>query len=152
MKRVVIPTSRAIAASKQLAASISHLRMPTALLPLTGWRSFTEGLQDADIVLGRLLYPSPTPAFLRAYEHYYHTKLAYLLNQKLNEYYYGHAGNMAVRAAVFEVIGPFPNMPVVGDTEIIHRLLDHNPQAFISYRAEAQVVHDGSAPFPAMFV
>ena len=100
-----------------------------------------EGLQDADIVLGRLLYPSPTPAFLRAYEHYYHTKLAYLLNQKLNQYYYGHAGNMAVRAAVFEVIGPFPNMPVVGDTEIIHRLLDHNPQAFISYRAEAQVVH-----------
>lgn len=102
---------------------------------------FYEGLQDAEIVLGRLLYPSPTPALLRAYEHYYHTKLAYLLNRKLNQYYYGHAGNMAVRASVFEAIGPFPNMPVVGDTEIIHRLLDHNSQALIGYRAEARVVH-----------
>lgn len=102
---------------------------------------FHQGLQDADIVLGRLLYPSPTPAFLRAYEHYYHTKIVYLTKQKLNEYYFGHAGNMAVRASVFEEIGPFPNMPVVGDTEIIHRLLEHNPQAVISYRAEAQVVH-----------
>ena len=111
-------------------------------IPDSHWLAeFYKGLQDADIVLGRLLYPSPTPAFLRAYEHYYHTKLAYLLNQKLNQYYYGHAGNMAVRALVFETVGLFTSMPLVGDTEIIHRWLDHDPKAGIGYAPDAQVVH-----------
>jgi glycosyltransferase involved in cell wall biosynthesis len=102
-----------------------------------------QGLEKlhADIVLGRLLYPSPVSIFLKGYEHYYHTKLAYLFQHKIRQCYYGHAGNMAIRASVFETVGLFSGMPIVGDTEIIHKLLERNPKATISYVPQAQVVH-----------
>jgi hypothetical protein len=32
-------------------------------------------------------------------------------------------------------------MPIVGDTEVIHKLLQHNPDAAIGYAPRAQVVH-----------
>ena len=95
----------------------------------------------ADIVLGRVLYPSPTSVFLKGYEHYYHTKLAYLFQHKIRQCYYGHAGNMAIRASVFDTVGLFSGMPIVGDTEIIHKLLERDPKATIGYAPQAQVVH-----------
>jgi glycosyltransferase involved in cell wall biosynthesis len=99
-----------------------------------------EGL-NADIVLGRLLYPSPTSIFVKGYEHYYHTKIAYLFQHKIRQCYYGHAGNMAIRASVFDAVGLFSGMPIVGDTEIIHKLLQQDPNATIGYAPRAQVVH-----------
>ena len=96
---------------------------------------------NADIVLGRLLYPSPTSIFLKSYEHYYHTKIAYLFQHKIRQCYFGHAGNMAIRASVFDAVGLFSGMPIVGDTEIIHKLLQQDPKATIGYAPEAQVVH-----------
>jgi cellulose synthase/poly-beta-1,6-N-acetylglucosamine synthase-like glycosyltransferase len=107
---------------------------------LAGLHQHLEGT-DADIVLGRLLYPAPTPASLQCYEQYYHTKLMYIYGQKLMPYYYGHAGNMAVRAPVFQQVGLFSGMPIVGDTEIIHNLLWHRPKANITYAPEAKAVH-----------
>ncbi len=75
-----------------------------------------HGLEElnAAIVLGRVLYPSPTSIFLKGYEHYYHTKLAYLFHHKIQQCYYGHAGNMAIRASVFDAVGLFSGMPIVG--------------------------------------
>ncbi len=96
---------------------------------------------NADIVLGRLLYPSPTSIFMKSYEHYYHTKIAYLFQHKIRECYYGHAGNMAIRASVFDSVGLFSGMPIVGDTEIIHKLLQRHPKATVGYAPEAQVIH-----------
>jgi|GEM_PF-3933084 uncharacterized protein (DUF779 family) len=57
-------------------------------------------LTNADIVLGRLLYSVPTSVFLRCYEHYYHTKITYILGHNLRQCYFGHAGNMAAKASV----------------------------------------------------
>jgi hypothetical protein len=48
---------------------------------------------------------------------------------------------MAVRADVFRDLGLFAPMPVVGDTEIIHRLFRHRPQSVIRYVPSARVVH-----------
>jgi len=98
-------------------------------------------VSQADIVIGRLLYPERTSVFLRCYEHYYHTKLAYLFQQELRPCYHGHAGNMAVKASVFAKIGLFSGMPVVGDTEVIHRYMQRAPAANITYARKAKVVH-----------
>jgi glycosyltransferase involved in cell wall biosynthesis len=103
-------------------------------------RQGLEGL-NAEIVLGRVLYSTPTPVFLQAYEHYYHTKIAYLFRHQLQQCYYGHAGNMAIRASVFDAVGVFSGMPIVGDTEIIHKLLQQDPKATIGYAPQAQVIH-----------
>jgi glycosyltransferase involved in cell wall biosynthesis len=96
---------------------------------------------DAPVVLGYLAHPADASVFLRCYEHYYDQKLKYLLRHKLVENYFGHAGNMAVRADIFRDFGPFQAMPIVGDTEIIHRLVSQRPDSLILYVNHARVVH-----------
>ena len=46
-----------------------------------------------------------------------------------------------VRADVFAEIGLFEPMPVVGDTEIIHRLRQRDPGAVVRYAPGARVIH-----------
>lgn len=109
------------------------------------WLSrYYENIQNtrADIVIGSLLYPSPTPLALKCHEEYYHTKMVNILESRRSEYYYGHAGNMAVHSRVFAETGLFSGMPIVGDTEIIHNLLAVRADAGIVYAPEAKVVHD----------
>ena len=98
-------------------------------------------VSEADIVLGRLLSPSPTPRALQCYDAYYHTKLHYIYQHQLTQYYFGHAGNMAVRASVFQETGLFSAMPIVGDTDVIHQLLKWRPDAHIRYEPRARAVH-----------
>lgn len=103
------------------------------------YRSFQEN--HADIVIGRLLYPTPTPLSLECHEQYYHVKLDDICRHKRKAYYYGHAGNMAMRTKAFNEIGLFTGMPIVGDTEIIHRLIKHQPDANIVYEPDITAIH-----------
>lgn len=96
---------------------------------------------DAEILVGHLAYPATGPALLRLYEGYEDAKLRFVFGEGALEYAFGHAGNMVIRADVFKNHGLFPPMPVVGDTEIIHRLLAHCPKAVMRYVPEARVVH-----------
>lgn len=99
------------------------------------------GKRAPHIVLGHVAFPEGSSVLLRRYEEYYHAKLNYLFSHRLTDYYFGHAGNMAVRADVFAKLGEFVSMPVVGDTEILHRLLGHDRFAEIRYAPEVRVVH-----------
>ncbi len=96
---------------------------------------------NADIIIGRLRYPSPTPTSLKCHEQYYHTKLRDICESKQKQYCYGHAGNMAIRASVFEQTGLFSGMPIVGDTEIIHKLIQMRPDALVMYEPRAEAIH-----------
>ncbi len=98
-------------------------------------------VSNADIVMGRLYYPSPTPFTLKCQEEYYHIKIKDICDCKRTQYAYGHAGNMAVRALVFKQTGVFSGMPIVGDTEIIHKLIQYKPDASILYEPRAKVIH-----------
>jgi glycosyltransferase involved in cell wall biosynthesis len=102
-----------------------------------------EEIKDAgaSIVLGYVGYPENASIFVRCYERYYDQKLRHLIENGLTQHYFGHAGNMAVRAEVFQSLGLFKAMPVVGDTEIIHRLLKQELSATIRYAEKARVVH-----------
>lgn len=95
----------------------------------------------ADILVGALLHPDRSPLMLRCYEDYYNRKLAWLFAHRKSRHYFGHAGNMVVRHDVFQEIGFFEAMPIVGDTEILHRLLRHRPDAVVRCVSDAQVVH-----------
>lgn len=96
---------------------------------------------DVDILLGYVGYPAKASVFVRCYEDYYHCKLKHLTERGLLDNLFGHGGNMAVRADVFRDLGLFEPMPVAGDTEIIHRLFRHRPQAVIRYVESAHVRH-----------
>lgn len=95
----------------------------------------------AEILIGALLHPPRSPLLLKCYETYYNTKLEWLIDHRRTVNYFGHAGNMAVRRDVFSAIGLFRAMPIVGDTEILHRLLRRDPEAAIRFVAGARVVH-----------
>jgi glycosyltransferase involved in cell wall biosynthesis len=96
---------------------------------------------DAAILLGYLAYPSPRSLSLQLHEDYEDAKLRQVLECEPAACWFGHAGNMVVRADVFKDVGLFEPMPVVGDTEIIHRLRQRQPDARIGYAPAAKVVH-----------
>jgi len=96
---------------------------------------------DAAILVGYLAYPSPRSLALQLHEDYEDAKLRQVLECEPSDCWFGHAGNMVVLADVFTEIGLFEPMPVVGDTEIIHRLRQHQPAAAVRYAAGARVVH-----------
>lgn len=95
----------------------------------------------ADVLIGSLLHPKHSPRMLQCYEEYYNRKLGWLIAHRKTRHYFGHAGNMAVRRDVFAEIGLFKEMPIVGDTEIIHRLLQRRPDAGVRFVPAARVVH-----------
>lgn len=93
------------------------------------------------VALGYIAFPKPASLFLQAHENYYDAKLRYLTEKKLTRCYFGHAGNMVVHSRIFRELGLFPAMPIVGDTEIIHRILNHSPNTELLYVAGARVTH-----------
>lgn len=112
--------------------------------PAVDWLdAFSRSIDDrpADILVGALLHPDRSPLMLRCYEHYYNRKLAWLFARGKRRHYFGHAGNMVVRREVFHQVGLFAAMPIVGDTEIIHRLFRHRPDAVVRCVSDARVVH-----------
>lgn len=113
-------------------------------IPAAGWLEEINAAitrSHAPILLGYLAFPEKRCPLLRRHEEYYHAKLEHLLQHRLHGHYFGHAGNMAVRRDLFDLLGLFPPMPMVGDTEIIHRMLDRWPSATVAYVPAARVVH-----------
>lgn len=112
--------------------------------PEPGWLAALDQAvtrAPADILIGALLMPAGASLALRTYEAYYNTKAPWLLAHGRTHQYFGHAGNMAIHRGVFASCGLFEAMPIVGDTEIIHRLLARHPDAVIRFVADARVTH-----------
>lgn len=94
------------------------------------------------IAMGYLAFARSQAVFLRRHEEYYDAKFRYLFGRpELSRFYFGHGGNMVVARKVFDLVGDFQPMPVVGDTEILHRLLEKVPEAGIGYVPAARVHH-----------
>ena len=101
-------------------------------------RAFHDG---ADIAIGRLVHPQGSSFWLERYVDYYNTKTRWVFDRPDHEVIYAHAGNMAVRAQVFETIGRFAELPVAGDTEILHRACEEMNAPVIRYVDDAVVTH-----------
>jgi glycosyltransferase involved in cell wall biosynthesis len=93
------------------------------------------------IVIGRLNFPRPVSFLVKYYEDYYATKMRLMASMLPRETCYGHAGNMAVRANLFKVLGLFAPMPIVGDAEIVQKYLKHAPEERMAYLDQAVVTH-----------
>lgn len=95
----------------------------------------------AKIILGGIGYPDGVSIWLCCYRDYYDQKLEYLLKSKLTAKYFGHAGNMVIQRSLFLQLGPFLPMPIVGDTEILHRMTAQAPAEQICFWPKALVIH-----------
>lgn len=78
------------------------------------------------------------------YTNYYETKTRWVFEHPRKELNYAHAGNMAARTAVFQMIGHFSALPVPGDTELLHRWQRLTNTPSIRYVDDAVVTHHES--------
>ena len=93
------------------------------------------------ILVGRLSFPTDCSSFVRYYENYYATKMQLFTSELPRECCFGHAGNMAVRTDLFNSLGLFSGMPIVGDTEIVQKFLVQYPDEPFVYVDDAEVRH-----------
>ena len=56
-------------------------------------------------------------------------------------YHFAYANNMAVRASVFEQLGPFKEWARAADTELVHRLAASRPDLRLGYQRGMRVTH-----------
>lgn len=109
-----------------------------------GWlRSLCEGMRDPGvaILIGECWYPAGASRALRLLAAYENAKAEYVVARRAPAYQFAYANNMAVRASVFERIGPFEEWARAADTELVHRLAASRPDLRLGYQRGMRVTH-----------
>jgi len=131
-------------------AGIRHARAP--LVAFTDadcvtdrdWlRAVCDGLRDPDvaILIGDCRYPAGASRALTLLAAYENAKADYVVSHCAPAHHFAYANNMAVRASVFEQLGPFRLWERAGDTELVHRLAAQRPDLRVSYQPDMRVTH-----------
>ena len=106
-------------------------------------RAVCDGMRDPAVAIqiGHCRYPveaSVALAMLAAYEN---AKAEYVVTQCPPAYQFAYGNNMAVRASVFEDMGPFRLWERAADTELVHRLAAMRPDLRLAYAPDMRVIH-----------
>ena len=56
-------------------------------------------------------------------------------------HHFGYANNMAVRASLFEELGPFKTWKRAADSELVHRIASRRPDLQTAYHRSMRVTH-----------
>ncbi|MGB5660960.1 MAG: glycosyltransferase family A protein [Thermoanaerobaculia bacterium] len=106
-------------------------------------RSIDEGMSDAAvaILLGHCRYPPQGSLSLRLLGAYENAKADYVIRRCGAVYHFGYANNMAVKASVFEELGPFEPWRRGADSELVHRLEANRPDLRLEFRPSMRVTH-----------
>ena len=93
------------------------------------------------ILLGHCGYPADASLALRLLGAYENAKTEYVLDRCPPAYHFAYANNMAVRASVFDELGPFEEWQRAADSELVHRLAARRPDLRPAYRRSMRVTH-----------
>jgi hypothetical protein len=93
------------------------------------------------ILLGHCRYPENASLALRWLGNYENAKADYVINYCAHAHHFGYANNMAVRACLFEEIGPFKEWKRAADSELVHRLASRRPDLRTAYHRSMKVTH-----------
>lgn len=106
-------------------------------------RSIVAGMADRStaVLLGHCRYPEGASWRLRLLEAYENAKTAYVLGRLDRAYHFAYANNMAVRASLFDAIGPFETWRRAADSELVHRLAERRPDLAVAFRPSMRVTH-----------
>ncbi|MEM9293640.1 MAG: glycosyltransferase [Acidobacteriota bacterium] len=111
-------------------------------------RAIRQGMEDPGvaILLGHCRYPGEASLPLRFLAAYENAKTQYVLEKKPSTYHFGYTNNMAVRASVFDQIGPFKLWKRAADTELIHRLAANisdlkQPEQRVAFQPAMKIIH-----------
>lgn len=106
-------------------------------------RSILDGMADPHtaILIGHCRYPARASIALRLLGAYENAKAEYLLGRCSPAHHFAYANNMAVRASVFEELGPFEQWPRAADSELVHRMAARRPDLALRYRDSMRITH-----------
>ena len=148
VRDVYIARNKAIAESQGdlIAFTDSHCRVaPDWLECLT-----SELNADTGIVVGSLEAEERASLAARLYTLYHNERSQLIFSEEKRPYYYGQCANMIVRHQLFDSLGPFPSLPLAGDTEILHRYMAADSSAKIRYTLKAKVTRLSVLSFKEM--
>jgi glycosyltransferase involved in cell wall biosynthesis len=102
-----------------------------------------EGMEDPGVgmLLGHFRYPEGASPGLRLLGAYENIKTEYVVRRCPREYHFAYANNMAVRASLFEELGPFKEWRRAADSELVHRMGQHRPDLRLVYHPAMRVTH-----------
>jgi glycosyltransferase involved in cell wall biosynthesis len=106
-------------------------------------RSIRDGMQDPSIgvLLGHCRYPPEASPVLRILGAYENAKAEYVTSRCAPAHHFAYANNMAVRASLFEGLGPFKEWKRAGDSELVHRLASSGLGLRLAFRPSMRVTH-----------
>jgi len=96
---------------------------------------------STQIVIGHCRYPRSASTALRLLGAYENAKADYVIRRGPASRWFAYANNMAVRASVFDRLGPFQEWDRAADSELVHRLAAAEPEFRLEYDAAMRVVH-----------
>ena len=102
-----------------------------------------DGLQSPStaVLIGHCRYPSNASAALRLLGAYENAKAEYVTRRCRPAQRYAYANNMAVRASVFDQLGPFKAWARAADSELVHRLASERSGLQVVYSDAMRITH-----------
>ncbi len=106
-------------------------------------RVILERMDDAAVglVLGHVRFPDRASLALRVVGHWEMAKTDYIARRCTPAHRIAYCNNMAVRAALFDEIGPFPDWKRAGDSEFAQRMARERPDLALRYEPAMRVTH-----------
>jgi glycosyltransferase involved in cell wall biosynthesis len=106
-------------------------------------RAIQDGLRSPStaVLIGHCRYPPNASVALRLLGAYENAKADYVTRRGRPTQRYAYANNMAVRASVFEQLGPFKTWARAGDSELVHRLASGRSDLRVVYSDAVRVTH-----------
>jgi glycosyltransferase involved in cell wall biosynthesis len=93
------------------------------------------------IAVGYCSYPRHSSPLLRLLGIYENAKAAYVIDRLPSSHHFAYANNMAVRATIFERLGPFKAWPRAADSELVHRLAGSGLGLRLVFQPTMEVTH-----------
>jgi glycosyltransferase involved in cell wall biosynthesis len=109
-----------------------------------GWlRSIIDAMDDPQtaILVGYFRYPPESTLALKLLSGYENAKTEYVVHRCPKAHHFAFANNMAVRASVFDELGPFLEWRRAADTELVHRLARRRPDLGLGYNPAMRMTH-----------
>ena len=106
-------------------------------------RSILDGMEEprTAVLVGHCRYPADASLALRLLGAWENAKAEHVIGRCAPAFHFAYCNNMAVRASVFDEIGPFEEWRRAGDTELVHRLAARRPDLELAYRASMRITH-----------
>lgn len=106
-------------------------------------RAIQDGMADPSIaiLIGHCRYPQEASLALRALGTYENAKTEYVVTRGDSSHRFAYANNMAVRASVFEEVGPFKEWKRAADSELVHRVAERRPDLNLRYHRSMRMTH-----------